>query len=80
MLLQFLLETVTLASCGRASGILLGFIACFAVTELLEWPASVSLSAVVLSVGISAVVGIFFGFYPARHSLYLYPINSLRHE
>jgi putative ABC transport system permease protein len=80
VLLQFLVEAVTLGLCGGAAGILLGFIASFAVTELLEWPASVSLSAVALSVGISAAVGIFFGFYPARRASHLDPINALRHE
>jgi putative ABC transport system permease protein len=80
VLFQFLVEAVTLGLCGGAAGILLGFIASFAVTELLEWPASVSLSAVALSVGISAAVGIFFGFYPARRASHLDPINALRHE
>jgi putative ABC transport system permease protein len=80
VLLQFLVEAVTLGLCGGAAGILLGFIASFAVTELLEWPASVSLSAVAVSVGISVAVGIFFGFYPARRASHLDPINALRHE
>jgi putative ABC transport system permease protein len=80
VLLQFLVEAVTLALRGGAAGILLGFIACFAVTVLLDWPTSVSLSTVLLSVGISAVVGIFFGFCPARRASHLDPINVLRHE
>ena len=80
VLLQFLVEAVTLALRGGAAGILLGLIACFAVTVLLDWPTSVSLSTVLLSVGISAVVGIFFGFCPARRASHLDPINVLRHE
>jgi putative ABC transport system permease protein len=80
VLLQFLVEAVTLGMCGGAAGILLGIVASFAVTELLEWPASVSFSAVGLSVGISAAVGIFFGFYPARRASHLDPIDALRHE
>ena len=80
VLLQFLVEAVTLGLCGGAAGILLGFLASFAVTALLEWPASVSFSAVALSVGISGAVGVFFGFYPARRASHLDPINALRHE
>jgi ABC-type antimicrobial peptide transport system permease subunit len=80
VLLQFLVEAVTLGLCGGAAGILLGFLASFVVTELLEWPASVSFSAVALSVGISGAIGVFFGFYPARRASHLDPINALRHE
>jgi putative ABC transport system permease protein len=80
VLLQFLVEAVTLGLSGGAAGILLGFLAAFAVTELLEWPASVSFSAVALSVGISAAVGVFFGFYPALRASHLDPIDALRHE
>jgi ABC-type antimicrobial peptide transport system permease subunit len=80
VLLQFLVEAVTLGLFGGAAGILLGFLASFAVTILLEWPASVSFSAVALSVGISAAVGVFFGFYPARRASLLNPINALHHE
>jgi putative ABC transport system permease protein len=80
VLMQFLVEAVTLGLCGGAAGIVLGFVATFAVTQLLEWPASVSPSSVALSVSISAAVGVFFGFYPARRASHLDPIDALRHE
>jgi ABC-type antimicrobial peptide transport system permease subunit len=80
VLMQFLVEAVALGMFGGAAGIILGFVASFAVSELLDWPTSVSFSAILLSVGISATVGVFFGFYPAERASRLDPINALRHE
>jgi putative ABC transport system permease protein len=80
VLLQFLVEAVTLSLCGGIAGIALGFLAALAVTQLLEWPASVSPSAVALAFGIAGAVGVFFGFYPARRASRLDPINALRYE
>jgi len=80
VLLQFLVEALTLGLAGGVAGIVLGFLSAFAVTQLLEWPASVSLGSVVLSFGIAGAVAIFFGFYPARRASRLDPINALRYE
>jgi ABC-type antimicrobial peptide transport system permease subunit len=80
VLLQFLVEAVTLGLAGGVAGIILGFLAALAVTQLLEWPASVSFLSVVLSFGIAGAVGVFFGFYPARRASRLNPINALRYE
>jgi ABC-type antimicrobial peptide transport system permease subunit len=80
VLLQFLVEALTLGLCGGIAGIVLGFVAALAVTELLDWPASVSFSSVALSFGIAGATGIFFGFYPARRASRLDPINALRFE
>ena len=80
VLLQFLVEAVTLGLTGGAAGIILGFLAALAVTQLLEWPASVSLASVALSFGIAGATGVFFGFYPARRASRLNPINALRYE
>ena len=80
VLLQFLAEALTLSAVGGAIGIALGFAASFGLTVLLEWPTRVSAGAVGLAFGISAVIGIFFGFYPARRAAQLDPINALRSE
>jgi putative ABC transport system permease protein len=80
VLLQFLVEAVALSCCGGVAGILCGFAAAAVVTRVLEWPASVSPSAVALAFGIAAAVGVFFGFYPARRASRLDPIDALRYE
>jgi putative ABC transport system permease protein len=80
VLLQFLVEAVTLSCCGGLVGIVFGFAAAAIVTRVLEWPASVSPSAVALAFGIAAAVGVFFGFYPARRASQLDPIEALRYE
>src|SRR5205807_4470854 len=66
VMLQFLVEAVTLSVAGGTIGIVVGFLASDTVTRLLEWPASVPPSAVGLAFGIAAAVGVLFGFYPAR--------------
>jgi putative ABC transport system permease protein len=80
VLLQFLVEALTLSAVGGAIGIVMGFVTSFGLTWLLEWPTRMSVAAVGLAFGISAVIGIFFGFYPARRAARLDPINALRSE
>jgi putative ABC transport system permease protein len=80
VLLQFLVEAVTLSCCGGLAGIVFGFVAAAIVTRVLEWPAAVSPSSVLLAFGIAAAVGVFFGFYPARRASRLDPIDALRYE
>ena len=80
VLLQFLVEALTLSMVGGAIGLVLGFAASGMLTWVLEWPTAVSGSAVGLAFGIAAAVGIFFGFYPARRASQLTPIDALRHE
>lgn len=80
VLLQFLLEAVSLSLAGGALGILFGFASAYAVTELLEWPTRVSASAVGLAFGLAFAVGVCFGYYPAYRASRLDPIDALRFE
>jgi putative ABC transport system permease protein len=80
VLLQFLVEAVTLGVAGGICGIVLGFLASLAITIFLQWPANVSVGAVALSFGVAAATGVFFGFYPARRASQLHPIDALRFE
>jgi putative ABC transport system permease protein len=80
VLMQFLVEAVTLGLAGGLLGIVLGFAASWTITYTLEWKAEVSLTAVALAFGISAATGVFFGFYPAHRASRLNPIDALRFE
>ncbi len=79
--LQFLAEAVALTFLGGVFGILLGFLSSFAVSFFVSsLSTEISLSAVLLAFGVSASVGIIFGFYPARRAANLSPIEALRYE
>ncbi len=77
---QFVAEAVTLSLAGGVAGVLLGVAASIGISGLLRWSTSVSAGSVVLSFGIAALVGVFFGWYPARQAARLDPIESLRYE
>lgn len=79
--LQFLAEAVMLTFFGGVVGVLLGWIASIVISSLVaSLKTQVSLSSVLLAFGVSAGVGIVFGFYPARRAANLSPIEALRYE
>jgi putative ABC transport system permease protein len=80
ILAQFLIEAVTLSLIGGAIGVLLGAVSTWAVGNFAGWQVSMSLGSIALAAGFSAIVGIFFGFYPARRASRLLPIQALRYE
>jgi putative ABC transport system permease protein len=77
---QVLTESVTLSTCGGLAGIALGALFGRVVSAITPLPARLELWSVVLGVGITAAVGLFFGLYPASRAAQLDPIEALRRE
>jgi ABC-type antimicrobial peptide transport system permease subunit len=80
VMLQFLLEAITLSLSGGLLGIFAGIAAARSITAAVQWSTSISLASVALAFGISAAIGILFGFYPAREAARVDPMTSLRYE
>jgi putative ABC transport system permease protein len=80
ILLQFLIEAITLSLLGGVIGILCGIGAARLTLVVAGFNAIVSIGSVVLAFGVSAAIGIFFGFYPARRAAVMDPIEALRYE
>ena len=80
ILMQFLVEAVTLSIAGGCAGVVLGIGASFLISAFAGWSTVVSIGAVLLAVFFSALVGVGFGYYPARKAAYLDPIVALRAE
>lgn len=80
ILTQFLIEAVVMTLIGGVIGILIGISGAFLVSVLFNIPFVVSAPAIVIAVGISTLVGVVFGLYPARKAAKLTPIDALRYE
>jgi putative ABC transport system permease protein len=80
ILSQFLVEAVTLSIVGGAAGILLGIGASSLISWFANWSTVVSLGSIAAAFVFSALVGVFFGFYPARKAAYMDPIEALHYE
>ena len=80
ILLQFLIEAVTLSLIGGIIGIALGLGGSRAISYFAEWRTLVAPASIVIAFGFAAGIGIFFGFYPARKASRLDPIECLRYE
>lgn len=77
---QFLTEAVALTLIGGAIGVILGWGASYAVTAFGILQTQVSITSIILAFGVSAFIGIVFGYYPARRASRLNPIEALRYE
>ncbi len=80
VLAQFLLEAVVLALLGGAAGVAAGIALSHLLADVAGWPVLVRADAVLIAVAVSALTGLFFGFWPARRAAHLDPITALRHE
>ena len=80
VLAQFLLEAVTLSIVGGGIGVALGIGASRVISNIFGWSVFVDPAWIALSFGISALIGIFFGFFPAWKAAGLDPIEALRYE
>jgi putative ABC transport system permease protein len=80
VLRQFLVESVALCLAGGLIGLLVGLGAAVVVGQITGWSTAAPVQAVVIAVGFSAAVGVFFGWYPARKAAGLNPIDALRYE
>ncbi|MEK9719686.1 MAG: ABC transporter permease [Quisquiliibacterium sp.] len=80
ILTQFLIEAVTLSLIGGLIGVALGMAGSYAIGNFAGWRTETQPAAVLLAVGFAGLVGVFFGFYPARKASRLLPIDALRYE
>ena len=80
ILLQFLVEAVTLSLLGGIIGIAVGLAASLLISHFASWSTQVSPLSILLAFLFSALVGVFFGYYPARKAAFMDPIEALRYE
>lgn len=77
---QFLIEAVILTFVGGILGMLFGMGVSFVISAIIKLPFTLSFSSIALAIGVSAGIGILFGWYPARKAANLQPIEALRYE
>ncbi len=80
ILKQFLIESIVICLVGGVIGIFAGHAFSMLMSQFMGWPVAISYVAIVLSFGVSALVGIVFGYYPAWKAARLDPIEALRYE
>lgn len=80
ILIQFLVEAVLLSLVGGLIGVILGISGSMIASSIIKWPAVISPLSIIVAFFFAAVVGIFFGIYPARKASQLDPIEALRYE
>ncbi len=80
VLRQFLIEAITLSALGGCIGVAIGLIGTIVLSTFAGWATAVAPNSIILSFGFAALVGVFFGWYPARKASRLDPIEALRYE
>lgn len=77
---QFLIESILLTFIGGIFGMMFGIIASLLISKIMNFASVISLSSILLAIGVSSLIGIIFGLYPARKAANLQPIEALRYE
>lgn len=77
---QFLIESILLTFTGGVMGMIFGIVASLIISKIMNIASAISLSSIVLAIGVSSLIGIIFGLYPARKAANLQPIEALRYE
>lgn len=77
---QFLTEAIILTAAGGVIGMFLGITASFFLSKALNLPFTIAMSSIALAIGVSGIIGVIFGWYPARKAAALQPIEALRYE
>ena len=80
ILIQFLLESATMALAGGVIGVIFGVLIAKGVTIALSFPSSIAIWSIFAGLGVAISVGVFFGVYPARKAADMDPIVALRSE
>ena len=80
IIIQFLVESVILTSAGGLAGVVTGIGGVWLITMLAGWKTAITLWSIMLPLGMSICVGVFFGLYPAYQAARMDPIAALRHE
>ena len=80
ILTQFLIESVVLTLVGGIIGIVLGIVLAYIITQIVSIPFILQISSIILAVGVSTIIGVGFGLYPAQRAAKLSPIEALRYE
>jgi putative ABC transport system permease protein len=80
VLAQFLTEAIMLSVLGGLIGVTLGIGLAYGLPRLVGWPTTITLSPIIVAFGFAALVGVFFGYYPARKASRLNPIDALRFD